>query len=236
MRATLALVALVTGGLFATRLGWRGTGTAPLVKEAPSAAQLAPAKDVTVSTSASADPHDRPSAAAPAATAAPLADVSVIRPKKRAREKVNTQVRSIATKVEEAPSRLPTSISAGFLDRPSVASESETLPRGTLIRAKLVHPIDPLSPGVVQAVVTEDVAKEGVVVVPTGSAIGCSSRASKDDRVGLSCESIKTTDRMLLFSGLAVGEGHHVGLRVLDGEVPTGTAFVVYVSASAVLR
>jgi serine/threonine-protein kinase len=33
-----------------------------------------------------------------------------------------------------------------------------------------------------------------------------------------------------------VGEGQHVGLRLLDDEIAAGTPFVVYVSAPAALR
>ena len=52
----------------------------------------------------------------------------------------------------------------------------------------------------------------------------------------MSCDSIKTADRLLVFSGLAVGEGQHVGLRVLDRGVPRGTSFVIFVNASAAVR
>jgi eukaryotic-like serine/threonine-protein kinase len=40
----------------------------------------------------------------------------------------------------------------------------------------------------------------------------------------------------LAFSGVAVGEGQRVGLRLLDDEIAAGTPFVVYVSAPAALR
>lgn len=121
-------------------------------------------------------------------------------------------------------------------DGRGIARTSSTLPRGTLIPAKLVRGLDPAWPGASEAVVTEDVVSGGVLVVPKGSAIACGSRASQDGRVPVSCDGIKTADRAFSFSGLAVGEGQRVGLRLIDGGVPAGTPFVVYVNASAPVR
>lgn len=45
-----------------------------------------------------------------------------------------------------------------------------------------------------------------------------------------------TTDRVLSCSGLAVVEGQHVGLRLLDNEIRMGASFLIFVNASAVLR
>jgi serine/threonine-protein kinase len=108
---------------------------------------------------------------------------------------------------------------------------SSTLPRGTLVRAKLVAPVDAARPGTVEAVVAENVISGGVVLVPAGSVLACNSRASKEGRVPVSCDSIRAADRRWSFSGLAVGEGQHVGLRVVDTVVPAGSSFVVYVDA-----
>lgn len=88
----------------------------------------------------------------------------------------------------------------------------------------------------VEAVVTEDVLSGGVLIVPKGSTTACRSRQSKDGRVPVSCESIKTADRLYSFSGLAVGEGQRVGLPALEGGVLAGTPFIIYVNASAPLR
>jgi serine/threonine protein kinase len=113
---------------------------------------------------------------------------------------------------------------------------SSTLARGTLVQAKLARGIDPAQPGVAEAVVTDDVLSGGTLIVPRGSTVACRFRPSKDGRVPVSCESIKTADRIYSFSGLAVGEGQRVGLPALDTEVPAGTPFVIYVNASAPLR
>ncbi len=83
---------------------------------------------------------------------------------------------------------------------------------------------------------TEEVAADGVVLVPKGSTVSCSARPPADGRVPLACDRISTADRVLTFSGVAVGEGQHVGLRLLDDEIAAGTPFVVYVSAPAALR
>jgi len=168
----------------------------------------------------------------------PIIDGPVVRPRS-ARGAVTPKV--AAAPVEEAIRERRASVETGsseteFADRRSVANASLTLGRGTLVPAKLVRAIDAERPSDVEAVVTDDVASEGLVVVPRGSTVACRSRASSEGRVPLSCDAIRTTDRRLLFSGLAVGEGQHVGLRVLDTEVPAGTSFVVYVNEAAALR
>ncbi len=62
------------------------------------------------------------------------------------------------------------------------------------------------------------------------------ARATSDGRVAVSCDSLQAADRVLSFTGLAVGDGQHVGLRILDAEVPRGTSFLVYVNYPAVVR
>jgi len=126
--------------------------------------------------------------------------------------------------------------SALFADRATVGSPRATLPRGTLVPAKLVRALAGPNPGRAEAVVTEEVAADGVVLVPKGSTVSCSARPPAGGRVPLSCDAINTSDRVLTFSGVAVGEGQRVGLRLLDEEIAAGTPFVVYVSAPAALR
>ncbi len=123
-----------------------------------------------------------------------------------------------------------------FADRPSVGSAGATLVRGTLVPARLTRPVGGASPGDAEAVVTEDVFSDGALVVPKGSTVLCSSRRSADGRVPLSCDTIRAGAGELSFQGVAVGDGHRLGLRALDDEVAAGTAFVVYVNASAALR
>lgn len=125
---------------------------------------------------------------------------------------------------------------AEFADRPTVSAPSATLPKGTLIPVKLVRAVAPAKPGDAEALVTEEVIADGVILVPKGSTVLCSSRAAADGRVPLSCDVIRAPGRTLAFRGVAVGEGQHVGLRYLDDEVAAGTSFVVYVSASAEVR
>jgi serine/threonine-protein kinase len=125
---------------------------------------------------------------------------------------------------------------AEFADRTTVANPRATLPRGTLVPVKLLRALTGPSPGRAEAVVTEDVAADGTILVPKGSTVSCSARPPADGRVPLSCDTISASDRVLAFSGVAVGEGQHVGLRLLDDEIAAGTPFVVYVSAPAALR
>jgi serine/threonine-protein kinase len=105
-----------------------------------------------------------------------------------------------------------------------------------LVPVRLLRALNGPNPGRADAVVTEDVVADGIVLVPKGGTVGCSARPPADGRVPLSCDTINASDRVLAFSGVAVGEGQHVGLRLLDDEVAAGTAFVVYVSAPAALR
>jgi len=125
---------------------------------------------------------------------------------------------------------------AEFVDRPSVDSASATLARGTLVPAMLLRPIVAEFPGQAEAVVTDDVLGDGKLLVPKGSTVVCTSRRRDEGRVPLTCDTIRTLDRQLSFQGVAVGEGQHVGLRALDSEIAAGTAFVVYVNASAALK
>ena len=123
-----------------------------------------------------------------------------------------------------------------FADRPSVESASATLVRGTLVPARLTRSIDLALPGQAEAVVSEDVISDGVLIVPKGSTVVCFSRRFTDGRVPLSCDTIRTEAGQLSFQGVAVGNGQRLGLRALDNEVAAGTAFVVYVNAPAALR
>ncbi len=74
---------------------------------------------------------------------------------------------------------------------------------------------------------TDDVVADGVVVVPKGSRVVCSSRPGGDGRGARNCDSIRTPDGVLAFRGVAVGEEQRVGLRLLEHEVAAGTPFVV---------
>ncbi len=126
--------------------------------------------------------------------------------------------------------------SAEFADRETVGSPRATLPRGTLVPVKLLRALAGPNPGRAEAVVTEEVAGNGILLVPKGSTVSCSARPPSDGRVRLLCDRISTSDGVLTFSGVAVGEGQHLGLRLLDDEIAAGTPFVVYVSAPAALR
>ena len=103
------------------------------------------------------------------------------------------------------------------------------------MRAKLAGPIDAMTPGPVEAVVTEDVMKSGRPFVPSGSGMVCRASRGEGGRVGLYCDTIRTADGVFSFSGLGVGDGGHAGLRVVNSGVPVGTSFVVYVTAAAML-
>jgi serine/threonine-protein kinase len=171
---------------------------------------------------------------APASAEPPLEE-PIVRPKRAAERKrtSNSGTPPVLERSERAPGRIATAV---FVDRPTVGSTSATLPRGLLVPARLTQPLAVALPGLVEAAVAEDVTANGALIVPKGSTVLCTSRRPSDGRVPLSCDTIKSGDRQLTFQGVAVGEGQHVGLRALDNEIAAGTAFVVYVNASAALR
>jgi len=188
----------------------------------------------------------QPSAAAEALPAGGLVpdvearpDVSepVVRPKRAAgaaRHSHAAQAQALPVNSRDrASGRIAT---AAFVDRPTVPTASATLAHGTLVPARLMRSIDVALPGKAEAVVTEDVVTDGTLLVPKGSTVVCTSRRSSDGRVPLSCDTIKAGDHQLSFQGVAVGDNQHIGLRVLDNEVAAGTAFVVYVNASAAVQ
>ena len=179
----------------------------------------------------------QPAGVRAAEVATSIVDGPVVRPKSAGRlEKTKGPTNTAAGKKLDRRDRGVRSSVTEFADWRTVGSASSTLARGTVIPARLLKAIDPNVPGPVAAEVAEDVVKEGVVLVRKGTAIACTSRASNEGRVAVSCDGVGAADRLLPFSGLAVGDGHQVGLRVFDGEVSSGTPFVVYVNASAALR
>jgi serine/threonine-protein kinase len=175
-----------------------------------------------------------PASAAPVDPETLSAPEDVVRPKRPVGGRVaaNPPNSSLARR-ERASVR---TTSADFADRVTVGSPRATLPRGTLVPVKLSRALAGPNPGRAEAIVTEEVAADGVVLVPKGSTVSCLARPPADGRVPLSCDRISTSDRVLAFSGVAVGEGQRVGLRLLDEEIAAGTMFVVYVSAPAALR
>ena len=161
---------------------------------------------------------------------------AIVRPKRpaggRAAAKAPKASPALAGR-ERAPAR---TTSADFADRATVGSPRATLPRGTLVPVKLARALAGPNPGRAEAIVTDEVADNDVVLVPKGSTVSCLARPPSDGRVPLSCDRISTSDRVLTFSGVAVGQGDRVGLRLLDDEIAAGTPFIVYVSAPAALR
>jgi serine/threonine-protein kinase len=187
-------------------------------------------------------PHETPGAAKDAAAPAPSGASSfeepVVRPKRAgASPATSAPDRATVGTAPAARGHAPArATEAGFADRATVGSPSATLPRGTLVPVKLLQAIAPGSVGRADAVVTEDVAVDGVVLVPRTSTVSCRARPPAEGRVPLACDAVTTPDRVMSFSGVAVGEGQHVGLRWLDEEIAAGTPFVVYVSSPAALR
>ncbi|ACL64471.1 serine/threonine protein kinase [Anaeromyxobacter dehalogenans 2CP-1] len=234
-RRAVASVAVVAGAVAIL-----ATGSVKLLSRkdlrtaAPAVAASAPAM-VQPAGASETEPTPRASAAGRDVRTEPE---PIVRPKASAsggRVAATVRAKPLSAPVRREHSPFRTS-SADFADRATVGSPRATLPRGTLVAVKLLRVLAGPNPGRAEAIVTEEVAADGVVLVPKGSTVSCSARPPADGRVPLSCDSISTSDRVLTFSGVAVGEGQHVGLRLLDDEIAAGTPFVVYVSAPAALR
>ena len=134
------------------------------------------------------------------------------------------------------PARAARSSFLHIADREVVANASATLPRGTLLRARLTRELDPARGPGVSGVVAEDLVREGVVLVEKGSVLDCRALAIANERVSISCDGVKASELRLSFTAIGLGEGDRPGLRAIDGVVPSGTPFVVCVTASAILE
>ena len=120
---------------------------------------------------------------------------------------------------------------------PTVGSPRATLPRGTLVPVKLTRALAGPDPGRAEAIVTEDVAADGVVLVPKGSTVSCSARPP----AGRACPALVRHDQHVgsassrsAASPWARGSASVCGCSTTRS--PPGTPFVVYVSAPAALR
>jgi hypothetical protein len=242
-----------------------GTGNSAPAAPAPGAAADAPAKSDIVPSSGTAASTLPPAVSSSTGSEAvqPLPDSSAIVRRRRVTKRDNTQspapippavpppaVRPFeatpamhplaSPKPDEASPAAPRgtkgSAHVGFADRGTVANAAETLPRGTLVRAKLSGRLDARPGNPIEAVVTEDVLSEGSILVPRGSLVRCRTGGVASERIGLSCDSLRAGARSWAFSALALGDGDRPGLRVEEGSVAPGTEFVVFVTASAVLE
>lgn len=171
-----------------------------------------------------------PAAQQGAVESAPPIDASILRPKMaRPRKK------AVAAPTPSAPvAREEPPAAASERKRSEQAKiQSERLPRGTLLPAKVVSAVEAARPARVEAVTTDDVTV-GTAIIAKGSAVECRSRSVEGERLPLICSSARSGDRQWAFSGIGVGEGERVGLRIIDsGTVRAGTPFVVYVRGPA---
>ena len=152
---------------------------------------------------------------------------------------VGGQPTEVARAEEGAVPRVPaTSRSAllGFADRGTVASAKETLPRGTLLRARLTAELDPWRRREVQAATSEDLLRDGAVLIPRGSLLSCRAGGVTGDRIAVSCDGASSGARSWSFKAIALSTDDRVGIRVVDGPVASGTSFVVCVTESAFLE
>ncbi len=107
-----------------------------------------------------------------------------------------------------------------FADSPPGSSgevgSSGSLPKGTLISARLVTPADGTNPGPVSAVVTKDVSVSGSVLIPAGSPLSCATAgAVSTTRVGLTCDGVTIHGRLVALGALALGQDQLRGIPVV---------------------
>jgi hypothetical protein len=172
-----------------------------------------------------------PAAQKGAVESAPPIDSSIVRPK-MARA---ARTKAVAGPTPSAPvAREEPQAAASERKRSEQAKvQSERLPRGTLLPAKVVSAVDATRPARVEAVTTDDVTV-GTAIIARGSAVECRSRSVEGERLPLICSSARSGERQWAFSGIGVGESERVGLRIIDsGTVRAGTPFVVYVRGPA---
>ena len=123
-----------------------------------------------------------------------------------------------------------------FADRAVVADAAGTLPRGTLLQVALSAGLDADRAVEAEAVVREDLMSEEAVLVPRGTLVSCRVSGVTNGRLGLSCDGARAGARTWSFSGIALGRDNRSGLVVVDGALPSGTPFLVAVTASALLE
>ena len=123
-----------------------------------------------------------------------------------------------------------------FADRGTVANARETLPRGTLMRARLTAELDPRRGGIVQAITTEHLLRDGSVLIPQGSLLSCRAGSVLGDRIAVSCDGVSSSGRSWSFRAIGLGMDDRAGIRLVDGPVASGTPFVVCVTESAMLE
>jgi serine/threonine protein kinase len=130
-------------------------------------------------------------------------------------------------KVPGHPSSSPVETSARQL--------TATLSRGTVLHAHLLSDAALSRRGVVEGIITEE-ATAGNTVVPKGALLTCHTGSVTGGRIELLCNEAKSGERTWEFNAVAVGEDDRTGLHLVDGRVPSGTRFAVYVTTSAVVE
>jgi len=87
----------------------------------------------------------------------------------------------------------------------------------------------------VEGIITEE-ATAGNNVVPKGATVTCHTGSVTGGRIELLCNEAKSGEQTWEFNAVAVGEDDRTGLHLVDGRVPSGTRFAVYVTTSAVVE
>jgi len=120
-------------------------------------------------------------------------------------------------------------------DGTSARQLTATLPRGTVLRARLLSDAALSRRGLVEGIITEE-ATAGNTVVPKGATVTCHTGSVTGGRIELLCNEAKSHEQTWAFNAVAVGEDDRSGLHMVDGRVASGTRFAVYVTTSAVVE
>jgi serine/threonine-protein kinase len=120
-------------------------------------------------------------------------------------------------------------------DGTSARQLTATLPRGSVLHARLLNDAALSRRGLVEGIITEE-ATAGNTVVPKGATVTCHTGSVTGGRIELLCNEAKSGEQTWEFNAVAVGEDDRTGLHLVDGRVPSGTRFAVYVTTSAVVE
>jgi hypothetical protein len=120
-------------------------------------------------------------------------------------------------------------------DGRSARQLTASLSRGTVLHARLLSDAALSRRGLVEGIITEE-ATAGSTVVPKGATVTCHTGSVTGERIELLCNEARSGEQTWEFNAVAVGEDDRSGLRLVDGRVPSGTLFAVYVTTSAVVE
>jgi serine/threonine-protein kinase len=190
----------------------------------PTRPELAPVHDPNAALAAATGSAPPPSTnpGATTGTPVPVAPTPLPTPAATPTPKAKAPRRAAAPPPESPPAprrrSLDSSSAVPFADAAATATSSSaasTLPKGTLIPARLSTPADANNPGPVTATVTKDIVVGAATVVPSGTTLVCAATGTTgQNRIAITCDGIQLAGRTVPFSGTALGADQLRGIPV----------------------